>query len=359
LAQRPEFEETCERYLLGELSAAESERFEEAYFADDALFEQFQAVKDELLDLYARGELPEEKGARFSAHFLSTAPRRLQFEETQNFIRAMTAVSTGSADESVSPAVPTPEKSSERSLFDFFNLRMFAWQITFAAMLLIASIVLVYRYLPPPEEQTALQATPSPTTGSPTGVNYNAPQKPDTADTNQLSVNTNLARNAASRNSANSSQSLANTVADPKPTPKSQTNREPRISPARIASIMLLPVASRDINEANTLRLAPDTRAVRLQLTFKNDDYRNYSAAVTTIEGSIVWQQKTLRPANGGANKSVTIQFAPALLRGQDYIVTLTGRTSAGQTEIIGEYYFRVERSPAPTSPSQTPTPEQ
>jgi len=59
LEQQSEFEETCERYLLGELSEAEQERFEEAYFADDALFEQFQAVKDDLLDAYARDELAE------------------------------------------------------------------------------------------------------------------------------------------------------------------------------------------------------------------------------------------------------------------------------------------------------------
>jgi hypothetical protein len=44
----------------------------------------------------------------------------------------------------------------------------------------------------------------------------------------------------------------------------------------------------------------------------------------------------------------------PTLLRGQDYIVTLKGQTAAGQTEIIGEYYFRVERSPS----QNTPTPE-
>jgi hypothetical protein len=89
-------------------------------------------------------------------------------------------------------------------------------------------------------------------------------------------------------------------------------------------------------------------------LVFKNDDYRNYSAAVTTIEGASVWQ-KTLKAATGGANKNVTLQFAPALLRGQDYIVTLKGQTAAGQTEIIGEYYFRVERSPSQNT--QTPQP--
>jgi hypothetical protein len=45
-------------------------------------------------------------------------------------------------------------------------------------------------------------------------------------------------------------------------------------------------------------------------------------------------------------------------LTGQDYIVTLNGQTATGQTETIGEYYFRVERSPTQNTQTQTPTPE-
>ncbi|MDQ3710601.1 MAG: hypothetical protein M3388_00035, partial [Acidobacteriota bacterium] len=148
------------------------------------------------------------------------------------------------------------------------------------------------------------------------------------------------------------------TNAVPKPTPKSPAERKPQISPAQIASVILLPVASRDINEANTLRLNSDTRAVRLRLAFKNDDYRNYSATLTTVAGASVWQQKMLKADTGGANKSVTLRFAPALLNQQDYIVTLTGQTAAGQTETIGEYYFRVERNPTQNTQTPIPTPE-
>lgn len=45
-----DYEVQCEKYLLGELSEDDSQQVEEAYFADDSLFERFVAVKEELID---------------------------------------------------------------------------------------------------------------------------------------------------------------------------------------------------------------------------------------------------------------------------------------------------------------------
>jgi len=299
LEQQLVFKETCERYLLGELSEAEREQLEESYFADDALFDRFLAVKDELLDAYARGELAEEKRTRFAQHFLATASRRQQLDETQEFIRAVTAVSTKTNEANAPLAVTTHKSSWWKSLADFFKLRPFALSTTLAAalLLIVFSGVLV-----------SIQF-------------YTFSQKA----VGQLENDK----------------------------PHFSTVRPPK----HIAYIRLLPVASRDINEANTLHLSSDTRAVRVILSFKNDDYRNYNAKLTTVAGASVWQQKTLKADTGGANKSVTLQFASALLRQQDYIVTLSRQTAAGQTETIGEYYFHVERSSSQNKQTQTPQP--
>jgi anti-sigma factor RsiW len=368
LEQQLAFEEMGERYLLGELSEAEREQFEEAYFADDALFERFLAVKDELLDAYARGELAEAKRKRFEQHFLVSESRRRQLDETREFIRTVSAGSTkaAAADGATVNApfsVTTPESSWRESFASFFKFRPFAWQTAFAALLLIAlggswMFVRLWQQQTTRDEQVALQPTPSPTIAAPTNENNNASPSPALANINQSAADANVAVKPTLKNPANVNQSPANTNVAPKQTPKLPVEREPQISPAQIASVMLLPVASRDINEANTLRLSSGTRAVRLRLVFKSDDYRNYSATITTIEGSSVWQQKTLKANLSGANKSVTLQFASALLRQQDYIVTLTGQTAAGQTETIGEYYFRVERSPSQNRQTPTPTPE-
>jgi len=348
LGQPSEFEKNCERYLLGELSEAEQEQFEEAYFADDALFEEFQAVKEEMLDAYARGELAQEKQKLFAAHFLAAAPRRRQFEETREFIRAVTAVSAKTVmagDTAVdAPVAATTQKSSWRQSFKgFFNLRPFARQAAFAAVLLVAlagAWIFVRNWRQAtPNDQAAVRPTLWATTPpAPASENNNTAITNDNAATPPPSpapVNGN-------KPPANVNQLPFNVKPTPQATPEKPVNRPPLISPAQIASAILMPVVTRDINESNRLRLDSDTRAVHLSLVFKGGDYRRYSAALTTIEGANVWRQTNLK----AVNKSVTLRFAPAILRGQDYIVTLKGTTPGGQTETIGEYYFRVERSP-------------
>lgn len=396
MGQQSEFEKNCERYLLGELSEAEQEQFEEAYFADDALFEQFEAVKDEMLDAYARGELAEEKQARFAAHFLAAAPRRRQLDETQEFIRALTAVSTktvtpGKAAVSAPVSTTTSESSWRRSFKIFFNPRQFAWQAAFAAVLLAALAgiwIFVRNSQPPaaPDEQAAVQPTPLPATPlpppAPISVNDNreiansnaAPPPPPSpmpvnvnkppANVNQLPVNMTPTPPAAPkkpparpiRNRQPESAKIPVPENDRKNTPFALTLSTVGRDPGKTASISLSPVASRDINDENTLEIFPATRSARVRLVFKNDDYRSFSARITTVEGANVWQTKRLKAALDNGEKSVTLQFPSVLLTKQDYIVTLKGITSGGQTETIGEYYFRVERTQAPkTIPDNQP----
>jgi hypothetical protein len=361
LEQQAEFEETCERYLLGELSEAEQERFEEAYFADNELFEQFQSVKDDLLDAYARGELDEEKRRRFAAHFLASASNRWQLEEMQNFIRAVTEVSTKTSGDRVifEPVSNTAQKSSWlKSLGGFFSPRPFAWQAAFAVLLLLAlaGIWLILRDRQPSAtiDQAIVHPTPLPTfVATPnnenqntvfTNNNINTPSSPTPGNVNKTPANA-----SPTPTNVNTSQSPANVNATPEKTPA----RTPQNLPAQVASVVLMPFATRSIGESNTLRLGPDTRTVNLRLVFKGEDYPTYSVTVATVGGAVVLQRKI---PGGNKNKSIALQFAAAILRQQDYIVTLKGTAANGQTETIGEYYFHVERSLTPnTTPGKQP----
>ena len=44
---KSDFENLCEQYLLGQLSESDRQHLEEAYFAEDDLFERYLAVKDD------------------------------------------------------------------------------------------------------------------------------------------------------------------------------------------------------------------------------------------------------------------------------------------------------------------------
>jgi hypothetical protein len=75
-----DYKATMIKYLLKELSEAESIEFEEQYFENQDLFEQLLVVEDELIDDYVRGVLPKEIKERFEKYFLTTPKRQQRVE---------------------------------------------------------------------------------------------------------------------------------------------------------------------------------------------------------------------------------------------------------------------------------------
>ena len=70
------YEIVAVKYLLGELSGAEQRRFEERYFADDHIFEEFLIVEDELIDDYVQEKLSPSERERFERQFLISPMRK-------------------------------------------------------------------------------------------------------------------------------------------------------------------------------------------------------------------------------------------------------------------------------------------
>src|ERR1044072_6678852 len=69
-------DEMTVRYLLGELTESEQDRFEEQYLTDAAVHEQLLAIECELIDAFVRGDLSEEERRHFESGFLTTSERR-------------------------------------------------------------------------------------------------------------------------------------------------------------------------------------------------------------------------------------------------------------------------------------------
>jgi len=65
LSRHSEQSATAKQYLLGKLSDEELARFEESYFADDAVFEELELEEDELIDAYVKGGLTRRERKSF------------------------------------------------------------------------------------------------------------------------------------------------------------------------------------------------------------------------------------------------------------------------------------------------------
>lgn len=72
------------QYLLGELTQEEErEQVEERLVTEDDYFEEFQLVKEELIDQYVEGEIADDERERFERHFLTTPDRHLSLRLAQ------------------------------------------------------------------------------------------------------------------------------------------------------------------------------------------------------------------------------------------------------------------------------------
>jgi len=329
-----DYDEKCERYLLGESSEQEQTQLEEAYFADDALFERFLAVKDDLVDAYARGDLTGEKRELFEQHFMASEPRRQRVEEARRFVRAVTRASSNTAERTAS--APTPVATTWfPSISTLFARRPLVWQGALAVLLLAAlagSWVFVRRFQAQRAERERIQ-------------NEEAARKQQEEE-----------RGRAVVPPVNSNALSTNPTATPAPekTPPSKpADQHPfQPVPAQVASLFLTPFSPRSATASNSVVLHADTRQVVLHLAIKGDDYERYDIILRTLDGNQVLSRRGLSARSNGEGKSVTVTVDPSIFHHQDYIATLSGRKAGSELEAIGDYYFNVKRTATPsTSP--------
>ncbi|MBA3515731.1 MAG: hypothetical protein H0T77_15325 [Pyrinomonadaceae bacterium] len=349
--QKYDYEEKCVRCLLGELPEQEQAQLEEAYFADDELFERFLAVKDDMIDAYAREDYTGEKRARFEQHFLASEPRRQHVEESKEFIRAVSAASLNAAIVNGTLNAPTESSAASwwRSTSNLFALQPVVLRGTIATLLLVALVgswafVRHFQRQRAMREQLQNQETARGQQEEERGLTSVSPLNDNSTDLARNNA-TNLGTHtpAANLNNAPASERAAQ--------PRIANQRSQKLVPAQIVSLSLLPFVSRDGNSSNSLTLGPDTRAVRLHLAFKEDSYRRYDVVLGTVDGDRVLQRRGLKARSDNGVKSVTLTLDPAVFRRQDYIATLNGLTAEGKLETISDYYFRVEQSPPKTTP--------
>lgn len=276
------------RYLLGELSEAEQEQFEEEYFADPQLFQQLQEARNDLMDSYVRDELPAAQRARFEQYFLASPRRRERVE----LARAL------AQEQATTPRTVTrTEHPSQRS--GWFTLRP-AWIFAAAMILLLFGVFWFLR---------------SQKTSAPSIANH-TPVLP----------------------SATASVSSPAVAPAPSPTPL----RSPLPPKPVIATFTLSPVLVRDSNETQLLTIPATTNVVQLQLELEARPAARYQARLRTPEGTEILRVRGLSAQTTAQGPRIVLSVAAKLLGNADYVVQLEGATAEGNT--IDRYYFRVAK---------------
>jgi len=303
------------RYLLGALAEADAERLHELSVADDAFAGRLDAIENDLVDAYVRGELPEENLKQFKSFYLSSPRRREKVRLAEGFLAL--EIRAGAAPAKAKPETGAPlskqGKGPDRSPWRMFAVPRFAIQGAFALAFLT---LLVMGYLLFQNVELRKQITQAQT------------QHP-AVDQRAGDLERQLEEERAAKEEA---------VRELEHARQSQTN----LDQLKTVSV-LLPPPMRGAGPIPTIPLRRGTDLVVLVLPLEADDFTAYQAKLKDpVANRVLWSSARLAAASGGERKTVSISFHAGLLKPQNYVVDLTGIPRHGTAEVISGYPFRV-----------------
>lgn len=311
------------RYLLGELSEEDSARLEDSSFSDPDQLEELWEVENDLIDGYARDELPPVEREKFGRLFLAHPDRRERVE----FALAMARLSTHRARSSAGTV-------TRRGWFASFFGRRLTLTFAAAAFFLILAVGvwwLFTRTSSRPREQLAQRQEPG---------QLPAPSQGQPGSSPQTNVNAQPAE-PAPKVGKGAENSEGGRGAGSKPTPAA-----PRQQPSVVA-FMLPPGLSRSSSERTKLIVPHGRQLMRLRLELEEHEAVNYGvfAADLSRAGVAVWQLGSLVIPQPKRNRTLVLSIPVDKLATDagDYELTLKGRPVNGQAfETISYYYLTI-----------------
>jgi hypothetical protein len=116
----------------------------------------------------------------------------------------------------------------------------------------------------------------------------------------------------------------------------------PRREPRRILAVTLSPGLAREGGDVTKVKVGAESDEVQFRLRLEGEEYKSYSAALLSAEGSTVLTGEGLSPEPSDGGKAVVFHAPPRALPPGDYQLKLTGVNADGTSERVGSYPFRV-----------------
>jgi hypothetical protein len=317
------------RYLLGDLSEAESAQLEDSAFFDRDQLDELRSVENELIDEYARGELPSQERAKFEKLFSTNPERRQRIE----FAMALARVP---ANQTSSNSIIPRERSG--TLHDFFASLLGVPRqkliYTTAALTLIVLFgswwlftrtslrteQVVQRHSSGPEQVMPNNGSPGPSPEAPTRSQPREDMREGSSHP------------AKDEHPPNKNRNAGRGVSHPE---------------TAVATFLLLPGLTRSGGERIKLVIPPGRQFIRFKLKLEEHDvasYRSFAAELSRANSQKAWTSGSLSiHRNGTLILNIPASSLPP--ETADYDLTLRGRTARGRTfENLGFYYLTIVR---------------
>lgn len=307
MRQTIEQNERMTRYLLGDLPETEQTAVEQEYFADSEKFEEVWAAENDLVDRYVRGRLSRPERELFERNYLQSPKHRERVTTARKLVEAADrlVVEGGRASRVDAPA---PSRLTEM-LNNLLTPRFLAPSAAFLLLLSALSWLLVER----------------------SRLNEELGKARARLSDQERIEHEIAAEREQSRKLKSELDRALETLA-----------QRPSLPAPSILSFLLRPMLT-PRGEGETQRQIPISRKtdlVRLQMKIEKGDSRRFQATVRQVGGPQVWNQRSLKSRSG----VITVNIPADKLPVEDYILTLSATTPAGEMEEINRYAFRILR---------------
>ncbi|MBN1479579.1 hypothetical protein EH223_16790 [candidate division KSB1 bacterium] len=306
------------QYLLGLLTERQQHKIEERYFARDDMFHAMLAAEDELIEDYIKGRLSRREKKRFESYILAHP----QWSQKVTTMKAMLQV--------LKEDVTAKQRNffsvvgdTLRDIFSILNRPGRVYALSYAVVfffILTGSLYLYYNVQSMQSQLSQLE------------------RGNKTLRDNDIMLRQRLSEQA-SRN-GQVAEMLEQEQQKRKQLEEQLAAKTPRLfSP----SFSLQPGVLRGVESHKRLVFPSSAETVQLQLLADVElDYRFYSIVIKTVSGGEVWSKTYISADEVEQQNVVNLNVPTALFAYDDYLLTLSGVTAAGETETIHSYFFSV-----------------
>jgi cell division protein FtsB len=320
------------QYLLGTLSEAETERFDELSVADDEFADLVRAAEKDLVDAYVQGELTGAELEQFKAFYLASPLRREKVEFARTFHGWVEKNESAQAEE-VTPRGRVKPRSAS-GWFSGMNASRtspFGWQWSFAViaiLLLVAGGLLVFQNARLRRQVTQEQA-----------------QRDLLVQREQQLQQEIEAQRSANRPEQELARLRAERERLEQESKQLQAGTKPSPGEGGMVAMILAPPL-RGANQVPAISIKPETNQVAAQLQLEAADYSAYRVAlIDPTSNRTLWRSGKLKAKSTREGKALYLSFSAGLLKSPTiYLLRVAGTAANGAEEVISDYSFRVEK---------------
>jgi hypothetical protein len=312
-------DEVLSRYLLGSLPAEEAEHLDELSVADDEFALRLDAVENDLVDAYARGDLSGDELGQFQKFYLSSPKRREKVEFAKALLHPSEKNAPAVTEATLRPAIqganPRDEAPKGRSPRRWFTVPRLELQWGFAAAALVMLVATGYLFM----ENQRLHRQATDARIQQIALNQHA-QNLEGQLKEQRTANSGLQKKLEGLRASLPGAQALETIA------------------------VLLAPQTRGISQPPTISLPPGAIRLRVTLQLEADEFPGYQVALKDpATNHLLWRSAyVLRTRPEGNSKTASVTLSAKLFKPQNYILELSGVSQSGPPEIISSYPFRV-----------------